>query len=130
MYTATLSKAVREARVSFGKKENWMEAWDMNAVSQGFFNIAQEADRYLREVRLKLKWNKSYEPIFDEHLAKFYVYNYFHGRTFLVSRHALVEELRNLKNTPFPGTSEALDAKRFEHYRKIYIEELITEYTS
>jgi hypothetical protein len=33
-----------------------------------------------------LKRSRSYEHVFDEHMARFYVYNYLHGRTFLESK--------------------------------------------
>jgi len=69
--------------------------WDEKALSSEFLTQAQDAERYLGEVRRKVKRNRSYERVFDEHLARFYVFNYIHGRTFLSTRQALLRELKS-----------------------------------
>ena len=107
-----------------------MDKWDMDALSEQFFLQAEDADRYLRQVRIKVRSNKSYEHVYDEHLARFYVYNYLHGRTFLASRKALLDELRNLANTPLTSPHDVYDAQRFESNRQIYISELIRQFES
>ena len=106
-----------------------MDKWDKGALSKQFLFQAEDAERYLRQVRIKVKSNKSYECVHDEHLARFYVYNYLHGRTFLISRKELLDELRSLANTPLRTPHDAYDAQRFESYRQSYIAELMRQFT-
>jgi hypothetical protein len=101
--------------------------WNPAAAHDYFLHGAEEAERYLREVRSKIKSNPSYERVHDEHLAKFYVFNYLHGRTFLDSRESLLRELNTMLRQPV-STTEAYDADRFETYRKSYITELMKKY--
>jgi hypothetical protein len=49
--------------------------WDERAVSQRFLGTANNAERYLTEVRTKVKGNRAYERVYDETLAQFYVFN-------------------------------------------------------
>jgi hypothetical protein len=60
--------------------------WNSEELSAQYRHQAEDAERYLAEVRGKLKRSRSYEHVFDEHMARFYVYNYLHGRTFLESK--------------------------------------------
>jgi hypothetical protein len=106
-----------------------MEKWDTDAVSRQFLFQAEDADRYLRQVQNKVKSNRAYECVYDEHLARFYVYNYLHGRTFLISRKALLDELRSLANTTLSAPHDAYDPQRFERYRQSYIAEIINQFT-
>ena len=61
--------------------------WDRNAIHTYFQAKAASAEAYLSELRAKLSARPAYEPIYDETLASYYVHNYFHGRTWLASRH-------------------------------------------
>lgn len=47
------------------------QVWDVDRLSQEFLVQAENAKRYLNEVRRKLHQTKSYELIFDETLATF-----------------------------------------------------------
>ena len=99
-----------------------MEHWDTDRISRTFFSLAMEAERYCNEVRKKVKLNPSYERIYDEHLAKFYVYNYLHGKLFLSSREQLVEELQRMLSYEIkPPPVWCYDLDRFEEYRQFYI---------
>ena len=97
-----------------------MEQWNKEQISQSFRRQAEEAERYCGEVRSKIKHRPSYKDIFDEHMAKFYVYNRLHGRTFLDSREELLSELRTMLTMDF-SSAECFDAERFESHRKAYI---------
>jgi hypothetical protein len=99
--------------------------WDPERLSQEFLVTAENAERYLNEVRHKLHQTKSYEFIFDETLAKFYVFNYLHGRTFLETRESLLAELRTFHDLEAPKPPEVFDFQRFMTFRKNIIEGLI-----
>ena len=105
-----------------------MEAYNETAVSEHFLWVAEAAHRYVQEVRGKLKSNSSYEHVHDDHLAKFYVYNYLHGKMFLVSLASLLAELSRLQASTHSAPREALDASRFEQYRQSHIADLIERY--
>lgn len=97
-----------------------MKEWDIEQISSSFLHQAEEAERYCKEVKAKIKFTSSYEHVFDEHKAKFFVYNYLHGRTFLSSRKKLLSELRRMLTYEIKP-SEYFDIDRFESYRKTYI---------
>lgn len=105
-----------------------MDTYDPTSASKSFAAAAEEAERYLREVRCKLKTNRSYEHVHDDHLAKFYVFNYLHGRPFLASREAFLSELTRLKSSAFPPPSEVFAPERFERHRQAYLGDLIRRY--
>ncbi|ERJ19973.1 hypothetical protein SSPSH_000837 [Salinisphaera shabanensis E1L3A] len=105
-----------------------MKKYDKESISRGFLRRAEDAERYLREVRAKLKDNPSYKHVHDDHLAKFYVYNYLHGRTFLESESMLVAELGRLQALDFPAPREAFSSERFELYRQAYLNEVLTSF--
>ncbi len=50
------------------------------------------------------------------HLARFSLYNYLYGRTFLFSCETLLEGLRILEKTRFMTHKEVYDAERFEEF--------------
>lgn len=102
--------------------------WNQNELSQQFLSAAQNAEMYLAEITPKAKDNSAYRHLYDEHLAKFFVFNYLHGRTFLSSPKELVIELQRMLNIACPG-SGAYDAVEFERFRRLYIQQLMTEYT-
>ncbi len=77
-----------------------------------FSSKADGADRYLREVEAKVKSNRSYERVYDETLAEFYVYNFLRGRTWLASRSQLLSALSaRALETP---SEKVFDRERFE----------------
>jgi hypothetical protein len=104
-----------------------MAMWDSEELSVRYRHQAEDAERYLAEVRGKLKRSRSYEHVFDEHMARFYVFNYLHGRTFLETRKALLQELEAMKRGELRAESEVFDRERFERYYRTYIEQVITE---
>jgi len=105
-----------------------MSEWEPEQISRQFRFIGDEAERYFLEAKEKAKYNKSYERIYDEHLAKFAVYNYLHGRLFLATRESLVTELKRMLGNPREPLSEVLDPERFTKYWKEYVNQLISEY--
>jgi hypothetical protein len=104
------------------------DAWDAESISNGFLFQAEDAERYLSEVRWKVRSNPSYQCVLDEHLARFYVFNYLHGRTFLSSRQALLKELKRLAAVPIDAPTEAYSPERFEHFRQQYLAQLISRF--
>ena len=107
-----------------------MSAWDPDTLTRRFLHQAEDAERYLREVRDKIKANPSYEHIYDDHTARFYVFNYLHGKTFLATRKTLLEELQSLLDATINPGADAYDKDRFERYRRSYIERLIEEFSA
>ena len=90
---------------------------------------AEGADRYLREIRTKISRTTSYEHIYDETLAEFWVFNYLHGRTFLSTRETLLAELRAFVSTP-ATPHDAYEMDRFRSFRQRVIESLISRFES
>jgi hypothetical protein len=75
--------------------------WNPEDLSVRYRHQAEDAERYLAEVRRKVKGNRSYEHVFDQQVARFYVFNHLHGRTFLESRRISIPISRvSLHNRP------------------------------
>lgn len=104
------------------------DPWNPDLISSEFLFQAEDAERYLSEVRRKVRANPSYQCILDEHLARFYVFNYLYDRTFLCSREALMKELKRLAGVPCDAPAEAYDPVRFEHFRQQYLGHLISRF--
>lgn len=93
--------------------------WDQKRLHEYFLHLAQERERYMGELKGKLKHSPAYEAIFDQTLAEFYVYNHFHGRTFLSSREEFLRALGELEVLPVPNDGY-FDRVRFaEHWLRI-----------
>ena len=105
-----------------------MSKWDPEQISRQFRFTGDEAERYVLEVKKKIKYNKSYERVHDEHLAKFSVFNYLYDRQFIETKESLVAELKRMLNDPRAPLSEALDPERFTRYWKEYVEQLLSQY--
>ncbi len=105
-----------------------MAQWDQEAIDKFFISEAQNADVHLNEIARKVEANRSYERIYDQHLARYYVYNYLQGRSFLVARETLLDELRALTKVRFTTPHDAYDEQRFEEFRQHYIAELIRNF--
>lgn len=103
--------------------------WDIEMICDRFQHEAENTNRYLNEVQTKAKSNFSYQQIYDEYLAKYYLYNYLHGRTFLGSQESLLLELDKLVDNP-PKDVGAYDSGRFEDYYQQYIGGLIEEFSA
>lgn len=89
--------------------------------------MAENAERYMLECRRKSATNANYEALHDEHLAKFFVFNYLHGRIFLATREGLLAELRSFLRVQQTAPLEAFDANRFLEWRQRYVASLIRE---
>ena len=122
--TTVTNRSILSYNVAMSAADPWNPAF----ISNGFLFQAEDADRYLSQVGRKVRISPSYRFIFDEHLARFYVFNYLHGRHFLSSREALLKELKRLSAAPFPAPAEAYDPERFEHFRKQYLAQLISRF--
>ncbi|MDP8212794.1 MAG: hypothetical protein P9X22_05835 [Candidatus Zapsychrus exili] len=105
-----------------------MSKWNPNEISKQFKFIADKAERYLLEVKEKMKDRKTYEAIHDEYLAKISVYCYLYGRTFLKTRESFVSELKRMLNNSREPLSEALNSERFIMYWKSYVKQLLSQY--
>lgn len=99
--------------------------WDIESISHSFLIAAQMSENYLNEIKPKLSSRPTYELLFDEHLATFYVYNYLHGRTFLESKNSLLNELSRMKENPNIA-SEAIDKERYLNFYIKIIDSIIS----
>jgi len=98
--------------------------WDSKKLSNEFLSTAHLEEIYLDEISDKAKSNISYQEVFDEHLAKFYVYNHLHGRTYLDSKESLIAELESMQANP-ASPFEAYEAERFKKHYCIYVKEVL-----
>jgi hypothetical protein len=105
--------------------EKGNQNWDPESLRQEFLAKVEACERNLDEIKTKLQVTRSYELIFDEALAEFYVSNSLHGSTFLASRHDLLARLRSLLESEVPKEPEVLDFERFKIVRRNIIENLI-----
>jgi len=105
-----------------------MKSWDPNGLTKSFIIAAESAERYMKECKWKVKRSEGYKALHDEHLAKFYVFNYLHGRTFLETREMLLAELRSFLHAQTTAPIEAFDAQCVLTWRERHIQSLITEF--
>ncbi|MEO9805255.1 MAG: hypothetical protein ABJF04_18500 [Reichenbachiella sp.] len=105
-----------------------MESWNPEHLSKSFLFQANEAERYCKEVKSKIDRTPTYKQVFDEHLAKFYVFNYLHDRTFLETKELFIKELKNMLSFEV-NNSGCFDFETFERYRKLYINQLINNHS-
>lgn len=104
-----------------------MNPWNPESLSKRFETTALSAERYMEECKWKVSRTDSYKALHDEHLAKFYVYNYIHGRTFLDSPKSFLAEMNSFLMYTETSPGEAFDAECFLEWRKRYIMGLIAE---
>jgi hypothetical protein len=108
--------------------------WDEKAVSQRFLATAENAEGYLTEVRTKVKRNRGYERVYDETLARFYVFNRIAVSASLTTRQYLLSELKSMtknppaleENAPYSG---AYNAQRFAEFYRKCASELFEEFS-
>ena len=86
--------------------------WNADELSRSFKARAVKADRYLLELREKIRRNDSYKVISDQTLAEFYVYDPLWERTFLATRELLLAELAEMKEAD-PNPPQAYDRGMF-----------------
>ncbi len=96
-------------------------------MNEEFAAKADSAERYLREVKGKVKANHSYEFIYDATLAEFCVYNWLCERTF-VGREAFLRSLQEWLTAPAPVLNEAFDQERFARFYGNMIQGLVDKY--
>ena len=106
-------------------KQPLNKGWDSAALSAEFLSRAKDAELYLGEIRPKIRLNTSYERVNDEALAKFYVYNYLHGRDFLQTRATLLPVLHAFLAMDVAKPTEAFDFNRFLEFRRVFVQGLI-----
>jgi hypothetical protein len=87
--------------------------WNVTSASRGFESTARNAETYLERCKEGAKTREGYKKLHDEHVAKFYLYNYLYGRTFLDSPLSLWRELQRLLASPPTPPSECFDRAWF-----------------
>ena len=95
--------------------------WDPKEWGSRYQVKAENDEQYLSKIKGQVKLRPTYEPIFDEHLASYYVFNRLHGRTFLESKAKLLAELTRMLSEP-PETKEAYDLGRFQTFYRRFVE--------
>lgn len=90
--------------------------WDQKRLHEYFLHQARERERYLKELMGKLNQSSAYQSIYDQTLAEFYVFNHFHGRTFLASREEFLHALGDLEVASIPR-DDYFDRTRFAEHR-------------
>jgi len=100
--------------------------WDWQAVSRGFFKVAQEAYRYASDCRANIAADPGNQKIHDDHMAKFAVYSHLYDKSFLSRREDLVAELRRMIGDPVTQRPTGVaDMEFFEKSRVAWIRKLI-----
>ena len=102
--------------------------YDQSKASNSFLKQAEYAEYELNDLRPKCVKSKVYADQFDDRLAKFYVYNYLHGKLFLDTRLQLLRELREMAHWTNTAPREANDPENFERFRQFYTSDLIKRY--
>lgn len=74
--------------------------WSRNQIKDRYQYLAKEATRYKSEIKTsKVQRNPAYKYLYDEQLAKAFLYNSLVDSLVLGSKEALIEELRRLLTT-------------------------------
>jgi hypothetical protein len=102
--------------------------WDPERLSKEFLAKSKACKRHLDEIKTKLHLTRSFELIFDEVLAEFYVFNYLHGKPFLATRDQFLAGLRGLLKMEVPKALGILEFERFKVVRQNIIENLIRRF--
>jgi hypothetical protein len=110
------------------EKGKGSQGWDPERLSQEFLVKTEACERYLDEIKAKLHVTRSFELIFDEALAEFYVFNGLHGKPFLATRDQFLAGLRGLLKTEVPKVLGIFDFERFKVVRQNIIENLIRRF--
>ncbi len=108
--------------------EKGNQNWDPERLSQEFLAKAEACERSLDEIKTRLHMTRSYELIFDEALAEFYVFNSLHGKPLLATRDQFLAGLRGLLEMEIPKGLGILDFERFKVVRQNIIENLIRRF--
>jgi hypothetical protein len=108
--------------------EKGSQNWDPERLSQEFLAKTKACERHLDQIKAKLHVTRSFELIFDETLAEFYVFDYLQGKPFLATRDQFLAGLRGLLKMEVPKVSGMLDFERFKVVRQNIIESLIRRF--
>jgi hypothetical protein len=101
--------------------------WDTESISEGYRQQADMAQHRLDEVKRRHRDSPAYGHELDEALARFYFFNYMHGRVWLESREALLTKLREMRERSIlPG--EVQDPERFLRRYRSEIEHQIQRF--
>jgi len=114
--------------IGCNEMEKGNQNWDPERLSREFLAKAEACERYLVEIRTKLRVTRSFELIFDEALAEFDVFNSLHGKPFLATRAQFLTGLRGLLKMEAPRVMGILDFERFKVVRQSIIENLIRRF--
>lgn len=79
------------------------------------------------ECKGKVSRTDNYKALHDEHLAKFWVYNYLPEKLFLSSPQAFLSAMVEFLNDEVMPPAEAFDRDCFLQWRTRYIEGLIAQ---
>jgi hypothetical protein len=121
-----LIPSLLESRIIGSREmEKGSQNWDPERLNQEFLAKTKACERHLDEVKAKLHVTRSFELIFDEALAEFYVFNSLHGKPFLATRDQFLAGLRGLLQMEIPKVLGILDFERFKTVRHNIIENLI-----
>lgn len=103
-----------------------MQNWNAESLDQQFRQSFEREERYLRRLE-RGRANRS--ALYDATLAKYEVYSNLCGAAALESREALLDELQRMKAHE-NQSKDAGDPERFERYRRILIERLISKFVA
>lgn len=115
--------------MAWAESPSTMNPWDEKALSRRFRFAANSAESYMEECKNKVSRSERYKALHDEHLAKFYVYNYLPEKLFLSSPKAFLTAMRELLDKKVSPPAEAFDGTCFLQYHTRYIEGLIAQVT-
>lgn len=95
--------------------------WKPERISRSYEDIASVAEQYIGRCKEGAKTREGYKKLHDEHVAKFHLYNYLYGRTFLDSPEKLFCELKRLRSSPPTPPRECFDGDWFTSWYVSYV---------
>jgi hypothetical protein len=105
-----------------------MSDWNRDSLTEEFRGIALKSEREgIYWSQKAAKGVMGADVNHDRALAEFYVYNYLHGKSFLVSRDALLAELRVFKDVR-THISGAFNQDLFQEVRERILSGLISHF--
>lgn len=90
--------------------------WNRDAVRAYFAARSESDEQYLKELKGRLVIRPTYQGIYDQTLASYYVHNHFRGRSWLSTRDEFLRALGNLEISAVP-TDTYFDRERFATFR-------------
>lgn len=111
-----------------------MDAWDPVAVRNSFAFAAEDAERYFKELAVRIKHDKRQDSSFvrethDKHLAEWFVHDSFAFSNSLNSREELVAEAKRRLAAGFGGHASGCFSKEdFDKHWNQQMQILISQY--